>query len=381
MRIKSVELRTAPMRTSWITERVIANPMSIYPEYHKTRSSWYRTMTAGSVVITLEDGTTGLGFVGGGKAAAAVVVLDEQIRDLVVGKSCFETELVSEQLYRASIPYGLGGIAQDLISGIDIAMWDAQGKVLGRPVYDLLGGATREFLRPYLTSFSAKALERFGIRDVKIAMPYGPAHGEEGMRANVKAVEEAQEIIGSGHWISLDCYMAWDVPYAIEMARRLQDYPIGWMEEPVLPEDVQSYRRIKDSVHCKVSGGEHTYTLEGFRRLIQDGHVDIVQPDVYRAGGPTVLKKVGALAKANGCKLMCHGVGLATFHYMISNGPELSPRCEFLDIHDESDSAPWLFSGEPWPKNGELRLSDAPGFGYTLNEAAFQPGATVAPIW
>jgi len=368
------------MASSWLTEKVIANPMSIYPEYFERRSSWYGTLTAGVVVVTVEDGTTGLGFVGGGKASAARPMLDEQLRDLTLGKSCFQTELIQEQLFRASIFYGQGGPAQALISGIDIALWDIQGKLLNRPVYDLLGGATRPYLRPYLTTWDARAMEEFGVRDVKLAMPYGPSHGEHGMRANLKAIEEAQQVIGPDAWLSLDCYMAWDVPYTIEMARRLQGSQVKWIEEPVMPEDVQGYRRIGESVHCMISGGEHTFTLEGFRRLIEEGRIDLVQPDIYRAGGPTNLKKIGAIAKASGCQLMCHGIGLATYHYMISNGPELSPRCEFLDIYDCGE-APWLFTGEPRPVEGKLFLESGPGFGYSLDQRALVAGAQVAPIW
>ena len=380
MRIVEVELLHAPMAASWLTERVIANPMSIYPEYAERRSSWYRRMTAGVIRITVEDGTYGLGFVGCGKAAAAAVALDEQVRDLVVGKDCFETELIQEQLFRATVFYGLGGFTQSLISGIDIALWDLKGKLLGRPVYDLLGGKTADHLLPYLTSWDAKALEEFGIRDVKIAIPYGPAHGKEGMRANVAAVEAAREAIGPEGFLALDCYMAWDVPYAIAMARMLRDYAIEWIEEPVMPEDVAGYRQIKESVDCMVTGGEHTFTLEGFRRLIVDGGVDIVQPDIYRAGGPTALKKIAALAKAHGTKLICHGVGAPTYHFLITNGPDVSPRCEYLDIHAGSTSA-WMLTDDPRPRDGRLELSDAPGFGYALNEAASAEGGTVSPIW
>jgi L-alanine-DL-glutamate epimerase-like enolase superfamily enzyme len=380
MRITGVRLLTAPMATSWLTERVIANPMSLWPEYVERRSSWYRTMTAGVVEVTVEDGTTGLGFVGGAKAAAARVALDEQVRDLVVGKDCFQTELIQEQLVRATVFYGLGGFTQALVSGIDIALWDVKGKLLGRPVVDLLGGRAVPELRPYLTSWDANALEEFGIRDVKIAMPYGPAHGRQGMRANVEAVAAARELIGPDGFIALDCYMAWDVPYAIEMARVLRDYRIEWIEEPVLPEDVVGYRRIRERVDCMVTGGEHTYTLEGFRRLIVDGGVDIVQPDIYRAGGPTALKKVAALAKAYGVKLICHGVGAPTYHFLASNGPDVSPRCEYLDIYAGSPAG-WVLTADPRPKDGVLELSDAPGFGYALDEQAFADGAEVSPIW
>jgi L-rhamnonate dehydratase len=378
--ITDVEVLIAPMATNWLTERVIANPMSIYPEYAERRSSWYRQMTAGVVRVTVEDGQYGLGFVGGSKASAAAQVLHEQVRHLLVGRDCFETELISEQLYRATIFYGQGGIAQALISGIDVALWDLKGKLLQRPVYDLLGGRTTDALRPYLTSFDAEALEQFGIRDVKIAIPYGPAHGEEGMRRNEAAVRATRELIGSDGFIALDCYMAWDVPYTIEMVRRLVDYRIAWVEEPVLPEDIEGYARIKDALEIRVTGGEHTFTLDGFRRLIEQGGVDIVQPDIYRAGGPTALKKVAALAKAHNRQLICHGVGSPTYHFLITNGPDVSPRCEYLDIHNGSPSG-WVLTEEPRPHDGKLELGGAPGFGYELNDLAFREGETVSPIW
>jgi L-rhamnonate dehydratase len=380
MEIINVSLRHAPMASSWLTERLIANPMSIFPEYVERRSSWYGSMSSGVVTVQLEDGTEGHGFVGSGKATAAACVLDEQVRGLVEGKTCFETELISEQLHRATVYYGRGGIVGSLLSGIDIALWDAKGKVMGRPVYDLLGGKAQEALLPYLTSWEATTLEELGVRDVKLAMPYGPAHGVDGMRRNVDVVEQAAALVGDDGWIALDCYMAWDVPYTVEMARRLEKFNIAWIEEPVLPNDYEGYRRIKDSVDCMISGGEHVFTLDGFDRLITEGGVDIVQPDIYRAGGPTVLTKVATLAKSAGRRLMCHGIGLATYHFMISLGRDVAPRCEYLDIHANA-TAPWLFTPEPRPQNGTLRLNDAPGFGYELSEDALSNPKGVAPVW
>ena len=94
MKITEIELLTTHMTTSWLTEKVIANPMSIYPEYFEKRTSWYGTLSAGVVVITVENGTQGLGFVGIGKATVAGPMLDKQIRDLALGKNCFDTELI-----------------------------------------------------------------------------------------------------------------------------------------------------------------------------------------------------------------------------------------------------------------------------------------------
>jgi L-rhamnonate dehydratase len=381
MKIRQVKCHVVRMGGSWLTESVVANPMSMYPGYAETRSSWYRTMSAAVIEVILEDGTSGLGFVGGAKGSAAAIILDEQFRDLLIGRSVFETELIQEQLYRASIFYGRGGLSQCVISGVDIALWDAKGKLLGQPVYNLLGGKTRERLRCYYTGNDPAALADFNISDMKIAIPYGPAHGQEGMRKNEDVVARARDTIGPQGRLAIDIYMSWDVPYTLKMYERLQKFSIAWLEEPVIPDDYEGYREIRRSVDTMVTGGEHEYTLEGFRRLIGEGCVDIVQPDIYRAGGPTGLKKIAALAKAYHIKLICHGIGSPTYHFLISNGPEITPFCEYIDIYRNSTKE-WVLTEDPRPVDGWLTLTDKSGFGYELNAGVFNnPSVEVAPIW
>ena len=381
MKIRALNGHVARMAPSWLTESVIANPMSIYPEYWERRSSWFRTMSAAVIEIELEDGTRGYGFAGGGKGSAVAAAIDEQMRDLVVGRGVFETELIQEQLYRASIFYGRGGLTQAALSGIDIALWDAQGKLLGRPVSHLLGGAARSRLRVYYTGNDPSALAEFGIKDMKMAVPYGPAHGETGMKANEEAVARARDMLGPDGFLALDIYMAWDVTYTLRMYDRLEKYNIAWLEEPVLPDDYRAYAEIRRRVNTMVSGGEHEYTLEGFHRLIGDGCVDLVQPDIYRAGGPTGLRKIAALAKAAGVKLICHGTGSATYHFLSSLGPEMTPYAEFLDIY-RGEAKSWVLTDDPCPVGGMLTIPTSSGFGYDLNRAAFIPGAPgVATIW
>src|SRR5262249_27189524 len=158
-------------------------------------------------------------------------------------------------------------------------------------------------------------------------------------------------------------YMSWDVPYTLKMYERLQKFSIAWLEEPVIPDDYEGYREIRRSVDTMVTGGEHEYTFEGFRRLIGEGCVDIVQPDIYRAGCTRGLKKRGALAKAHHVKLICHRIGSPTYHFLISNGPELTPFCEYIDIYRNSTRA-WVLTEDPRPVDGWLTLTDKSGFGY-----------------
>jgi L-rhamnonate dehydratase len=380
VKIVKLNCHLARMQTSWLTESVIANPMSVCPEYWEKRSSWYRTMSAGVIEVVLDDDTRGYGFIGGAKGTAASSLLDEQLRALVIGKSVFETELIQAQLYRASVFYGRGGLAQSVISGIDIALWDAKGKLLQQPVYNLIGGKTRERMRSYYTGNDPSALSDFGITDMKIAVPYGPGHGEEGMQKNEEIVAQTRETIGPNGFIALDVYMGWDVPYTLRMFERLEKYRIAWIEEPVSPDDYKGYREIRSSINTMVSGGEHEYTLEGFRRLVEEGCVDLVQPDIYRAGGITGLKKIAALAEAHHIKLICHGVGGPTYHFLISNDPHMTPFCEYLDIY-RGAAKEWVLTDDPRPTGGWLALTDQPGFGYRLNEKVFQDETPVAAIW
>jgi len=380
MNVREVKCHTAPMAGSWLSESVITNPMSGYPEYFEKRSSWFGPMTAAVIEVVLEDGTRGFGFVGCGKGLAAKAVLEEQMGMMVVGKSVFDAALLQEQLYRASLFYGRGGITQAVISGIDLALWDARGKVEGKPVYELIGGAVQGALRAYYTGYNPEALAAYGIRDMKIAVPYGPAHGLDGMRKNEDAVARARDVLGPDAFLALDIYMGWDVPYTLRMFERIEKYGIAWLEEPVLPDDFAGYLEIRRQVNTKVTGGEHLYTYEDFRRLIEDGCVDIVQPDIYRAGGVTGLRKIAALARAKGVQLVCHGIGAATYHFEIANDVALTPFIEYVDIY-RGTTSDWVLTGDPRPVGGLIELSDGPGFGYSLDERVFAEGLPVATIW
>ena len=283
---------------------------------------------------------------------------------------------MQEQLYRASIASGRGGLTQQVISGIDIAMWDAQGRLAGKPVYELLGGAARKTLRAYYTGYAPEALAAFGIRDMKMAVPYGPAHGEDGMRRNEEAIAQARDVLGEHALLALDIYMAWTVDYTLRMYDRVEKYDIAWLEEPVLPDDYEGYREIRRRVNTMVTGGEHEYTLSGFGRLIDDGCVDIVQPDIYRAGGPTALRQIAARAQRAGVQLVCHGIGAPTYQFLSTLPETTTPFVEYVDIY-RGVTKEWILTDDPRPVAGVITLDDRPGFGYELSAG----DGPVATIW
>ncbi len=132
-KITQVRVHTAPMALSWLTDSLIANPMSRYSEYRERRSTWFGEMTAAVVEVQTNDGHTGLGYVGGGRGAVAREIVDNHFASLLLGKSPFQVELIWDQLYSASTMYGRSGAALEVISGIDIALWDVVGHITGRP--------------------------------------------------------------------------------------------------------------------------------------------------------------------------------------------------------------------------------------------------------
>lgn len=366
------------MSASWLSEGLVANPMSIYPAYREKRSSWFGPMTAAIVEIATDAGIQGFGMAGGGKGKLVAEVIAEQLRGLLLGQSPFDTERLWEQMFRASEFYGRKGVVIEAISGVDLALWDVAGKALGQPVYQLAGGKTKEKIPLYVTGNLTHRHLAEGFRHVKLAVPHGPAGGAEGLRENVALVEKTRNLLGPDGDIMLDCYMALDVPYAIRLAKAVADYKVLWMEEPVPPDHIDDYRRIKDAVpDMQITGGEHEFTRYGFRELIEKKAVDILQPDIYRAGGFSELKKIAAMASAHNLPVIPHGLGAPTYHFVMCT-PN-APRAEFVDIFAQGGRP--LFRGEPQPQDGFLTLGDAPGFGYELDLEVASGSAPAALIW
>jgi L-rhamnonate dehydratase len=377
-KITQVRVHTAPMALSWLTDSLIANPMSRYSEYRERRSTWFGEMTAAVVEVQTSGGHSGLGYIGGGRGAVAREIVDTHFASLLLGKSPFQVELIWDQLYSASTMYGRSGAALEVISGIDIALWDVVGHITGRPVYDLIGGATRERIRAYVTGNLTDRHMAEGFRDVKLALPHGPAGGKAGLRENARVIGEARMKAGTDADIMLDCYMGLDLPYAIEVGRLAREHGVLWMEEPFPPEQIDLYLRLRDAVpELLLTAGEHEFSRWAFRPLLERRAIDIVQPDIYRAGGISELKKIAAYASVHGVPVIPHGIGAPTYHFVASTTN--SPRAEFVDVFAQGNEL--LLEGEPIPRNGFIELNDAPGFGYKLNGRVLRGEARVAPIW
>lgn len=352
----------------WIIDSVIANPMSGYPEYRERRSSW-GSKANGTVVVELEteSGIVGIGVSQGGVPASRIII--DHLSRFLLGSDPRDVERLWDQMYRSTLPYGRKGLPVCAISAVDLALWDLCGKLRGEPVYKLLGGETKASIPCYVTGPQPLAAKEQGFFGGKMPLPYGPADGIEGLRANVEMVAKAREQVGPDFDLMLDCYMALDVPYTIDLANAVRPYRVHWIEEALQPDDYDGHARIKAACPWqRFSTGEHEYTRYGFRELIARGNLDILQPDLGWVGGITEAKKIAAMAQAHDLPVVPHGSGVFSTHFQMAstNGPFQ----EILAMSPTGDAIVpiWngLLEGDPLPVNGAVRPPEEPGWGIAL---------------
>ena len=361
-------------RGHWIIDTPIANPMSVYEEYKASRVSW-GINALGTVVVEveLEDGTTGVGASVGGEPACYII--EKHLSRFVEGQDPRDVELMWDQMWRATMPYGRKGLPIHAISAIDLAIWDCLGKLRGEPVYALLGGKTKKRLPVYATTARPDLAKEMGFQGAKMPCRFGPADGIDGLRRNVEHVAGMREKVGADFPLMLDCYMALTVRYAIALAKELEPYKLRWIEECLPPDDYDGYATLKETItSCLVTTGEHEYTRYGFRELIRRKCADILQPDINWVGGLTEARRIVAMASAYDIPVIPHGSSVFSYHmqYAFTN----CPIAEFLIMSPGADKIVPLFGdlfvNEPVPKDGYLDLTDAPGWGVELNKSALK---------
>jgi L-rhamnonate dehydratase len=259
---------------------------------------------------------------------------------------------------------------------VDLAIWDALGKLLEQPVYRLLGGPHKEKLFCYATGNDVDWYMELGFQAFKLACPYGPADGLDGLRKNEELVAKTRELIGDQRELMLDCWMAFDVEYAVRLAETLRPYRLKWIEECLIPEDYDGYVALRDRLPWQtLTTGEHWYTHVPFQWAANHKVVDILQPDINWCGGLGVCRKIAAAADGAGLSVMLHAGGRSPYgqHYSYA-----MPSVPWLECFVPSapgvpfEQAPRL-PGLPLPVDGWLIPSDAPGFGLEIPQESLAP--------
>ena len=319
----------------WIVKQ-IATPMSINPEYKATRTSFgINALKTLVVEVEADNGVTGFGITTGGYPAAWLVM--NHLDRFVVGKDANEIEKIWDQMYRASLYYGRKGVVMNAISAIDLALWDLLGKLREEPVYAMLGGKVREELTFYATGPRPDLAKKMGFVGGKIPLVYGPADGMEGLKKSIELAADMREKCGDEFLLMWDCWMALDLQYAKRHKQASADLKFNWIEECFNPDDYWSYRDLKKAAgnQIMVTGGEHEASKFGFRMLIEDCDLDVIQPDVGWCGGMTELIKIGNMAEAHGKYVIPHGSGTYSYHYVTTKTN--SPITECLMMAPEAD--------------------------------------------
>lgn len=357
----------------WITGK-IATPMSRWPEYRATRSSW-GIGALGSFVVEIETSDGHVGFAPSTGGLPAAYLVEQHLARFVEGRALTREDIAEawDQMFAASLYYGRRGLAMHAISAIDLALWDALGRSREQPVWSLLGDRAIRRLPCYATGPRPDVARELGFVGGKLPLPAGPSEGEAGLAVNVDLAARMRRACGSpdDFFLAYDCYMSLDVPYTLRLAEALRPYELRWLEEFLPPDDYWGYAEVHGALSpwMQTTTGEHESTRWGFRLLLEMGCADIVQPDVGWCGGLTELLRIAELADGHGVPVVPHGSSVYSYHFATTRAD--TPFVEFLMMHHDATEVIPMFSplltDEPVPVDGHLEVPDRPGFGVELN--------------
>jgi galactonate dehydratase len=311
-------------------------------------------------------------------------IVQEWVEHYLAGKDPMHHELHWSRLYQDTWARG-GALGTTALSGIDIALWDLKGKILSRPVYELLGGPIRPDVRVYANGwysgtgtpeqmaewaravvekgFDAMKFDPFGTNNYYTISPQEAQLAED----RVAAVREA---VGPYVEILIEVHAKFNVATAIHLGQRLEKYRPFWFEEPVSQENVSEMAQVRRNVRIPIATGERLFTKFPFFELVKHEAVDVLQPDICNAGGITELKKISAIAETQHLSMAPHNTNgpigtVASFHL----APAM-PNFLIQEYHAEFYE-PWLFDlvpDQPRRTGNHVPLPNGPGLGVTIDE-------------
>lgn len=332
------------------------------PESPGCPDDWRNSMGQILVAVDTDAGLTGYGVGGGG--LAGVHVVQTLLRDCLMGQDPLEISARYAEMQKAIWPIGSRGLSCMALSGADLALWDLKGKAGNCTVAELLGGKAGRPIPVYVTVWDEVKLENLqGSRAVKLHVEQR-ADGAD-VEPVVEAVRQAREVIGPEGRLMLDAWMRWDLETTLRVAEHVAEMHIEWIEEPLPPDDLETYRELGRCCSIPIAGGEHSYTAAGFHDLMVHRVFTVLQPDVTWCGGMSALVKIYEMAHNAGMRLVPHrGAEVWGLHALAA-----------LDDAPLAESGrPWVtwIEGQPPVVDGTVTVSDRPGFGITVEESALR---------
>ena len=279
-------------------------------------NTYYVRPRWGFVEIITEDGCSGWGEAVLEGHAHTVLACVEEMKDYLIGAEAGNIEDIWNVLYRAGFYRG-GGVLMSAIAGIDQALWDVKGKYYNAPVYELLGGRCHEKMkvyswiggdRPTDVGNAAKEKQEAGFRAIKMnaTEELQMVDSYEKIDQVLERVAAIREKCGKYFGIAIDFHGRVHKPMAKILAKKLEEFDPMFIEEPVLCEHMENFKEIAAACNIPIATGERLYSRYDFKRLLQAGGVDIIQPDLSHAGGITEVKKIAAMAEAYDVALAPH---------------------------------------------------------------------------
>ena len=339
----------------------------------------YPAYSAVLVTVETDEGLTGYGEAisrAGGAATQAAV--ESLLGPAIIGQNPMNIEglyrLMVNQLRRFGHD---GGIVVEAISGVDTALWDIAGKALERPISDLLMGAGRKQVPVYASSvyldtadvMIAETRQQLDAGFTTVKLKVGHTESDGGRRADIEKIRLIREAVGPQVDLGVDANSAYDAATAVLVARELEKHDICFFEEPVHPDDIEGYARVRSLSSIPLAGGETLFLLYGFNDYLKRNLLDVVQPDLARCGGITGARHVATLAQANRARFAPHtgfsgGIShLAALHTAAAAAELYLLEYMFID----NPLRDIFIGGYPTPKQGLLDVPSGPGLGLDLD--------------
>ena len=344
------------------------------------------------VFVKLE---TDAGVIGWGEGtlegkAGAVIACVEDFREFLIGSDPMQVEHHWQSMYVHSF-YRAGPVMGSAISGIDQALWDIRGKVLGLPVYKLLGGPfDPRGVRGYYHARAGAPEQLRKLRETAVSLgvtcfkggipgTYEFIEGHAKIRRAVRGMEMLRENLGPDLDIAIDFHAKTSPSVASILVKEVEPLNLLFIEEPCPPENVKAMARIARRSTTPIATGERLVASYGCRELIELGVADILQPDINHVGGITALWKVGAMAEASGISMAPHACegpigGIATLHVDAAM-PNFLVQEVCSGVQPDTNNKVWEeWLGFPAMRmvNGRFPLPEKPGLGFDLTEAALK---------
>jgi galactonate dehydratase len=320
--------------------------------------------TKAYVKIETNRQITGWGEVTGSEPNVAVV-LTESLRELLVDENPTRVEHLWQKLFRAHRDIRGGAIFTHVVSAVDMALWDITGKAWGVPVYRLLGGPCRDKVRMYPSPKAHKC-------------GTGGPHPFSGSPADinplVRQVQETRQRLGPDGAVMFDAHCAIPPPMLLQFAAAIQPYDILFLEEPAVPGNIEVFKRLKQQIRIPLATGERDRTIWEMIAYLQNGCIDVLQPDVGHTGGISQVRKIATLAEAYHVPLAphntCSELGLSASIHVAASIPLFLIQEGYLDGHImPAGVARKSFEVD---RDGYASLPQGPGLGVEMDEAAMQ---------